>query len=116
MGIFFQESVNNSLTKSCSLQALLVVGSWAAPTPDQSPAALYGAPPRDCPLQRVAVATGYGCEESQECTTQYEEKCSTEYDRQCRTEYDNKCSTSYESQCTTVEDQKCETGYEVRTI
>ena len=92
------------------------MGSWAAPRPDKSPAAaLYGAPaPRDCPLQRVEVATGYGCEESQECNTQYDEKCSTEYERQCRTEYENKCSTSYESQCTTVEDEKCETGYEVR--
>ena len=69
------------------------MGTWAAPAPDKSPAALYGAPaPRDCPLQRVEAATGYGCQESQECDTQYEEKCSTEYERQCATTYEDKVS------------------------
>ena len=87
--------------------------SWAAPRPDKTPAALYGAPaPRDCPLQRVEVATGYGCEESQDCTTEYEEKCSTQYEQQCETLYSEQCSTAYESECVTVEDEKCETGYE----
>ena len=70
-----------------------MVGCWAAPTPDQSPAPLYGAPaPRDCPLQRVEAATGYGCEESQECETVYEEKCETEYEQECETTYSDKVS------------------------
>ena len=83
--------------------------AWSAPRPDKSPAALYGAPAAPaCPLQRVQVATGYDCQESEECETQYEEKCSTEYENQCSTVYDEKCETKYE---TTYEEQ-CETKYE----
>merc|ERR1719361_2705748 len=93
--------------------ALLIVGSWAAPRPDKTPAAaLYGAPaPRDCPLQRVEVATGYGCEESQDCQTEYEEKCSTQSAQECQTTYADQCETLYddkwETVYNTVYDDKC---------
>merc|ERR1719361_1259186 len=92
--------------------ALLLVGTWAAPAPDKSPAALYGAPaPRDCPLQRVEAATGDGCQESQECDTQYEEKCSTVEDEKCESVYESQCQTVYDDKCNTVYDDKCETVY-----
>merc|ERR1712083_837076 len=91
-----------------AVAVLLLGGAWAAPTPDK-PVESYGAPAAPaCPLQRVEVATGYGCEEGQECETKYEEKCSTSYDQQCETKYDTKCEQKYE----TVYDEKCETEYE----
>ena len=95
-----------------------MVGAWAAPRPDKTPAAaLYGAPaPRDCPLQRVEAATGYGCQEGQECSTHYEEKCSTEYEKKCETSYE----TVYNKECKTVVDTKyvkdCQTKVRVLTI
>merc|ERR1719266_663509 len=98
-----------------ALVALLAVGSWAAPAADKSPAPLYGAPAApSCPLKVVEVSTGYGCQESQECETKYDEKCETEYEQQCETKYEQQCATKYESVCNTVYEDKCETGYETK--
>merc|ERR1712007_87586 len=99
-----------------AVAVLLIGGAWAAPTPDK-PVESYGAPAAPaCPLQRVEVATGYGCEEGQECETKYEEKCSTSYDQQCETKYDQKyetkCETKYEDKCETQYSTECETLYE----
>ena len=73
-----------------------MASTYAAPAADKSPAALYGAPSAPvCPLTRVEKATGYNCQESQDCQTQYEEKCSTEYLSECNTVYDTKCESKY---------------------
>merc|ERR1712083_770237 len=95
-----------------AVAVLLLGGAWAAPTPDK-PVESYGAPAAPaCPLQRGEGATGYGCEEGQECETKYEEKCSTSYDQQCETKYDQKCETKYENKCETQYSTECETLYE----
>ena len=69
--VFTDESSNTSVHDNLAL---------AAQTPDklpQSAAQGYGDPRAVCPLQIVEKTTGYGCKESQECKTEYEEKCST---------------------------------------
>merc|ERR1712061_954654 len=75
-----------------------------------------------CPLQRVAVPTGYGCQEDQECTTSYENECKTSYEQECKTKneqrcetkYEDKCETKYEDQCSTEYKQECETKYDTQ--
>merc|ERR1712156_1303269 len=96
--------------------ALLIFGANGAPAPDkplQSAAGGYGAP-ASCPLQRVEVATGYGCQESEECETKYEENCSTSYDKQCKTEYDTKCEQKYDTKCETKYESQCSTEYDTK--
>merc|ERR1719211_637838 len=106
------------MMRLAAVALLLAVGCGAAPAPDKSvPAALYGAPAAPaCPLQRVEAATGYGCEESEECSTQYEEKCETEYQQECSTSYEQKCSTEYDTKCETkydtVYEDSCVTKYD----
>merc|ERR1739842_211962 len=69
-------------------------------------------PQPKCYTERVETPTGDECQQDQECSTTYEDKCETKYEQECQTEYDTKCNTKYENQCKTEYNAQCITTYE----
>merc|ERR1712115_364843 len=81
--------------------ALLVVGCWTAPTPDQSVVS------RDCTYERVETITGDDCRPRTVCEVIQREDCrEIPYEvcsnTGCVVEYKEKCEIAFEHLCKTI--------------